>query len=148
MKKFILFALLLALTLGTAMASYTTLTAIAPTENAASRFPAPATAWATLQGNGSICNFAMGGGYQYIVLVNVTSFENNNPTLRYVNIMAGDNPPAFRSDIGNLTKTSETVGLHYFGPLESARFKNATGYCEIGSKNLTGTIAVLKIPMA
>jgi hypothetical protein len=145
MKK-ILFALVVLMLMGTALASYTSLVPSAPTENAAARFSAPATMWKTLLGNGSICNFAMEGGYQYLVMVNVTSFRNDNPTLRYVHIMAGDNPPAFRSGIGNLSLTSETVGIYRFGPLESARFMNDTGYCEISSKNLTGTIAVLKIP--
>jgi hypothetical protein len=146
MRHIFIFSLIAMLLVGMAGATYTTITAESPTENAAARFTAPATMWKTLLGNGSICNFAMDGGYQYLVLVNVTSFQNDNPTLRYVNIIAGDNPPAFRSGIGNLSLTSETVGIYRFGPLESARFMNNTGYCEISSKNLTGTIAVLKIP--
>jgi hypothetical protein len=146
MKKILIFALIGMMLMGIAGATYTTLTPSAPTENAAARFSPPATMWATLLGNGSICNFLMEGGYQYLVMVNVTGVIAGNPTLKYVNIMAGDNPPALRSSIGNLSLTSETAGVYRFGPLESARFKNSTGYCQIGSKNLTGTIAVLKIP--
>jgi hypothetical protein len=145
MKKLITLLILLAM-IGLTAASYTSVPPMTPSENGAGRFTAPGTMWKTLLGNGSICNFEMVGGYQYLVMVNVTSFQNDNPTLRYVNIIAGDNPPAFRSGMGNLSKTSETVGIYYFGPLESARFVNSTGYCEVGSKNLTGTIAVLKIP--
>jgi hypothetical protein len=62
--------------------------------------------------------------------------------------MAGDNPPAFRSDIGNLTISNWTDGrneVRFIGPLESARFMNSTGYLQVSSKNLTGKLAVLKV---
>ena len=62
--------------------------------------------------------------------------------------MAGDNPPAFRSGMGNLTISTWTDAIgevKFIGPLESARFMNDTGYLEISSLNLTGKLAVLKV---
>jgi hypothetical protein len=62
--------------------------------------------------------------------------------------MAGDNPPAFRSDIGNMTLTMDDIGYTnniIIGPLESARFINDTGYCNIGSYMIDGKMTVLKL---
>lgn len=104
---------------------------------------APAS-WTTLQGNGSYNNYAWPAGYDLIIMANVTGVLDTN----YLSIMAGDNPPAFRAGIGNMTISGWTDGgneVRLIGPLESARFMNNTGYLEISSLNLTGKLAVLKV---
>ncbi len=145
MRNIFLFSLL-AMTMLAGMASaitITPITAVSTLDNLNDYAAAPA-AWTTLLGNGSYNNYAWPAGYDLIILVNVTGVLGTN----YLSIMAGDNPPAFRSGMGNLTISGWTDGgseVRYIGPLESARFMNNTGYLEISSLNLTGKLAVLKV---
>lgn len=136
----ILFAMLL--TLGMASASYTAISAVASLDgdNDNSRGPA---SWTTLATNGSINYYAWPDGYDLVIGLNYTSTYNS--TLDYFDIMAGDNPPAFRASIGNLSYDSPTAGIIWFGPLESARFKNETGYLQISSGYMVGKVSVLKV---
>jgi hypothetical protein len=146
MRKIILSLLAAMLLLGLAGATYTTMTPVSLTDpNDWSRMTA---AWTTILGNGSTCNFAVDGAYDYFLLVNVTSWDVTDPTVDVLNVMAGDNPPAFRSGIGNLTLTMDDMlgaGTVIVGPLESARFSNSTGYINVGSYMITGKMAVLKV---
>jgi len=139
MKK-ILSILFVLLMLGM-MADAVTYTTITGTTTAGTYTAAPAS-WVTLQGNGSIDNLLWPDGYDVLIGVNVTGSKTTN----FISIIAGDNPPAFRSAIGNLTYTTPGLGVKWFGPLESARFKNTTGYLRVGSKNLTGTVSFIKVP--
>ena len=141
MKKFILFFALLAM-MGMASATYSAITAVSTLDNLNDYASAP-TAWTALAGNDSINYYAWPAGYDLILAVNVTGVLTTN----YLSVMAGDNPPAFRSGMGNLTIAGWTDGsdeVRFIGPLESARFMNDTGYLEISSLNLTGKLAVLK----
>ena len=142
MKKFILFFALLAM-MGMASATYSAITAVSTLDNLNDYASAP-TAWTALAGNDSINYYAWPAGYDLILMVNVTGVKATN----YLNVMAGDNPPAFRSGMGNLTIEGWTDGsdeVRFIGPLESARFMNSTGYLQVSSKNLTGKLAVLKV---
>lgn len=146
MRKIFLTLLMLVLLFGVASAAYTTMTPVSLTDpNDWSRMTA---AWTTILGNGSTCNFAVDGAYDYFLLVNVTSWDVTDPTVDVLNIMAGDNPPAFRSGIGNMTLTMDDMlgaGTVIVGPLESARFMNSTGYINIGSYMVTGKMTVLEV---
>lgn len=131
---------------GAASATYTTMTPVTlDTPNDWGRMTA---AWTAIVGNGSTCNFAVEGAYNYFLLVNITSWDVTDPTVDVLNIMAGDNPPAFRAGIGNMTITMDDMvgaGTVIIGPLESARFTNETGYINIGSYMIDGNMTVLKL---
>lgn len=147
MKKFLPILLLaLMLSAGLGVATYTTMTPVTLSEqNDWSRMTA---AWTTIAGNGSTCNFAASGGYDYFLLVNVTSWDVTDLTVDVLNVMAGDNPPAFRAGIGNMTLTMDDMlgaGTVILGPLETARFLNESGYINIGSYMVTGKMTVLKV---
>ncbi len=146
MRNIILFGLLAMALVGMASAGYTTISAAVALDsiNDAEEFP---TAWTTLAGNGSINQYAWPGGYDLFLLVNVTGVQSSG-TVNYLSVMAGDNPPAFRSGIGNLTVSGWTDAqneVRIIGPLESARFINNTGYLQVSSYNLTGKVAILKV---
>jgi hypothetical protein len=146
MRKIILSLLAAMLLLGLAGATYTTMTPVSLTDpNDWSRMTA---AWTTILGNGSTCNFAVDGAYDYFLLVNVTSWDITDPTVDVLNIMAGANPPAFRSGIGNLPLPLPDLlgpGTGIVGPLESARFMNSSGYVNVGSYMVSGKMAVLEV---
>jgi hypothetical protein len=141
MRKFLILFIALFL-IGQASATYTAISAAVNLGNAndVEAFP---TAWTTLAGNGSINYYAWPAQSDLYLLVNVTGILTTN----YLSVMAGDNPPAFRASLGNLTTSGWTDAAYetrIIGPLESARFKNSTGYLEISSYNLTGKVAVIK----
>ncbi len=147
MKKFLpILILAMMLLLGAASASYTTMTPVSlDSQNDWGRMTA---AWTTISGNGSTCNFAVDGVSTYLLLVNITSWDITDPTVDVLDVMAGDNPPAFRSGIGNLTLPMDDMlgaGTVVVGPLESARFMNETGYINIGSYMVTGKMTVLEV---
>lgn len=99
-------------------------------------------AWNALPTGSNTKYVAMNTGYDYFVLWN-TSSVGTSPKL---NILAGDNPPAFRSNIGNLILSITNASPGIVGPLESARFMNRTGYLKISTTNVTtGVVAVLKV---
>jgi hypothetical protein len=143
MRKILATLLLLMLLVGAASATYTVISKVASLDNENDYASAPAS-WDTLLGNGSVNFYDWPDGYDLILMANVTGIKTTN----YLSIIAGDNPPAFRSDIGNLTLSTWTDGgneVRFIGPLESARFMNATGYLQVSSKNLTGKVAILKV---
>lgn len=144
MKKFLLILFLaLMLSMGMAGAAYTAITAVSNLDTQNDYASAPA-AWTALAANGSINYYDWPEGYDLILLANVTGVLATN----YLSIMAGDGAHAFRSSIGNKTISTWTDGaneVRFIGPLESARFMNATGYLEVSSYNLTGKVAVLKV---
>lgn len=146
MKKIFAFLLMLMLLAGAASATYTTMTPVSMDgQNDWGRMTA---AWTAIAGNGSTCNFAVDGVSKYLLLVNITSWDVTDKSVDILNVMAGDNPPAFRSDIGNLTLTMNNMvgaGTVVVGPLESARFMNSTGYINIGSYMVTGKMTVIKV---
>ncbi|MDD4478564.1 MAG: hypothetical protein PHD64_05895 [Mesotoga sp.] len=141
----VLFIALVALMIGSASATYTTMTPV--TMDSPNDWGRMTASWTAIAGNGSTCNFAVDGSYDYFLLVNITSWDVTDATLDYLSVMAGDNPPAFRSDIGNMTLTMDDMlgaGTVIVGPLESARFMNSTGYINIGSYMIDGYMTVLK----
>lgn len=122
MRNIFLFVLVAMLTVGMAGATYTTISTVVDLANLndAEEFPG---AWTTLADNGSINQLAWPAGYDLYILANVTGVLTTN----YLSIMNGDNPPAFRQGIGNLTISTWTDGaneVRIIGPLESARFMN------------------------
>ncbi len=134
---------MLMLLAGSASATYTVISKVVSLDNENDYASAPAS-WDTLLGNGSVNYYDWPDGYDLFLMVNVTGVKTAN----YLSIIAGDNPPAFRSDLGNLTISTWTDGgneVRFIGPLESARFMNSTGYLQVSSKNLTGKLAVLKV---
>lgn len=142
MKQFfILFIALLAM-IGMAGATYTAIASVTDLGGLNSDEMAPAS-WTTLAANGSINYLLWPAGYDLILCLNASAITNS--TLDYFSIMAGDNPPAFRSGIGNLTYSSLGAEDYWFGPLESARFINETGYLQLSSGYITGTVAIIKV---
>ncbi len=141
--KRILFSLLMGMMLiGMAGATYSAISAAVDLANTNDYEEFPG-AWTSLAGNGSINYYAWPAGYDLYLLANVTGILTTN----YLSVMNGDNPPAFRAGIGNLTISGWTDGaneVRVIGPLESARFMNDTGYLEVSSYNLTGKVMVLK----
>lgn len=128
---------------GAASATYTVISKVVSLDNENDYASAPAS-WDTLLGNGSVNFYDWPDGYDLFLMVNVTGVKTAN----YLSIIAGDNPPAFRSDLGNLTISTWTDGgneVRFIGPLESARFMNSTGYLQVSSLNLTGKVAILKV---
>ncbi len=141
MKKFILFALIVSLMIGSALATYTPVAAV-KTLDALNDYAFAPSAWTTLATSTNYNNILYDGAYDYIVGVNVTVI-GTSPTF---NVIAGTNPPAFRAGIGNLAYSLTNNTVHWFGPLESARFLNGTGYFNFGTTNVTtGKIMVLKV---
>ena len=134
---------MLVLLVGAASATYTVISKVVSLDNENDYASAPAS-WDTLLGNGSVNFYDWPDGYDLFLMANVTGVKTKN----YLSIIAGDNPPAFRSDIGNLTISTWTDGgneVRFIGPLESARFMNSTGYLQVSSRNLTGKVAILKV---
>jgi hypothetical protein len=142
MKKILSIIFGLLLLAGMASATYTAISAVSSLDEPNDYVKAP-TAWTVLAQNGSINYYDWPEGYDLIIGLNYTS--STNSMLDYFSIMAGDNPPAFRSSIGNQTYSTLTAGTYWFGPLESARFKNSTGYLELSGYHITGTVAVMKV---
>lgn len=143
MRKIFAFLLMLMLLSGAASATYTVISKVVSLDNENDYASAPAS-WDTLLGNGSVNFYDWPDGYDLFLMVNVTGVKTAN----YLSIIAGDNPPAFRSDLGNLTISTWTDGgneVRFIGPLESARFMNSTGYLQVSSLNLTGKVAILKV---
>jgi len=142
MKKILSILFALMLMMGVAGATYTTLSAISSLDGQNDVARAP-TSWNTLLANGSINYYDWPDGYDLIVGLNYTS--STNTTLDYFDLMAGDGAHAFRSSLGNYSYDAPAAGVIWFGPLESARFMNATGYLEISSGYMTGKLAVIKV---
>jgi hypothetical protein len=138
-----IFSVLLALMLlvGLSVATYTPITAVKTLDSQNDYAFAPS-AWTTLATSTNYNNVLYDAGYVYIVGVNVT-VVGTSPKF---NVIAGSNPPAFRSGIGNKAYDLTNNTVHWFGPLESARFLNGTGYFNFGTTNVTtGKIMVLKV---
>lgn len=142
MKKILHSLLALALLVGMASATYTAISASSLDSD--NDYARGVGTWTTLATNGSINYYAWPDGYDKLIVgFNFTSTYNS--TRDYFDIMAGDNPPAFRSSIGNYSYDAPTAGVIWFGPLESARFKNETGYLQISSGYMVGKLAILKV---
>ncbi len=134
---FILFVILLALT-SMAAASYTTISAVTTLDSDNDNVLAPS-AWTTLATGSNYNQLAFDGAYKYVIGVNVTAV-GDSPKF---NIEHGD---FFRSSIGDASYALTNNTVQYFGPLESARFLNSTGYLTFSTTNVTtGKIMVLKV---
>ena len=71
--------------------------------------------------------------------------ESGNVT---ITVLAGDDPPAFRSSLGNLTVTiANGTSETWIGPFESARFVNETGYLLVNTNSTDGTIEAFRFPV-
>jgi len=65
-----------------------------------------------------------------------------------ITVLAGDDPPAFRSSLGDLTVTiANATSETWIGPFESARFVNETGYLLVNTNSTDGTIEAFKFPV-
>lgn len=143
MKMKISLILLLALSLSliaTATATDTAITAITTLtgENSYAAMPN----WQAAPTSTNTVYIAYDSLYRYFVSINVT-VAGTSPKL---NVLAGNNPPAWRSGIGNLSISLTNNTLKTIGPLESARFVNTTGYLKFSTTNVTtGKIWVLKV---
>lgn len=141
--RYILFILVLAMLMGGVTATYTEISAVSSLDEYNDYVRAP-NAWTTLATNGSINYYAWPAGYDTIILgFNFTS--SYNTTLDYFDILAGDNPPAFRAGLGNYSFDAPSAGIYWFGPLESARFMNESGYLEVSSGYMVGKLAIIKV---
>jgi hypothetical protein len=142
MRKILSFLFAMLLTFDMASATYTAISAASlDGENDYARAVGT---WTTLAANGSYNYYQWPDGYDTLILgFNFTS--SYNTTLDYFDIMAGDNPPAFRASIGNYSFDAPSAGVYWFGPLESARFKNSTGYLQVSSGYMVGKLAILKV---
>jgi len=143
MKKVLSILFALSIFFGLAMATDTALTAIV-TQTGANDDSAwlSQSSWNALPASTNTKYVAWDTGYEYFVLWNTSSVG----TTPKINILAGDNPPAFRSSIGNLAISVTNAFPGIVGPLESARFKNTTGYLKISTTNVTtGVVTILKV---
>jgi hypothetical protein len=103
-------------------------------------------AGAALQDGIPDINYAAWPQYGNIYLmVNITDAGdvlNDTPNFT---IVKGDNPPSFRSGLGDLNISITGNGVYVVGPLESARFLNQTGYLRAYGTNITaGTITLIE----
>lgn len=118
----------------TAITAVTTLTG----ENSYASMPT----WQAAPTSTNTVYIAYDSAYRYFISMN-TTVSGTSPKL---NILAGNNPPAFRSGIGNLAISLTNLTLKTVGPLESARFVNTTGFMKFSTTNVTtGKIWVLKV---
>lgn len=74
-------------------------------------------------------------------------FKNTNGSDRVATIVAGDNPPALSSGLGNLDITvPATTGVRFVTGLESARFLQADGTLEIDlAASFAGTVHAYRL---
>ena len=142
-------ALIVLMTLaGLVMAADTAITVKQPAPTSASTVLTTGTAMKN--GNPDV-NYLLWPGdrrYDLILIANVTSVRDIDNTSPHITIKHGDNPPAFRSGIGDLNITTDAVGNYFIGPMESARFKNTTGYLKVYETNLTGTVSAMEVKRA
>jgi hypothetical protein len=88
-------------------------------------------------------SIAYDSNYAYFVEINATSIGNVGPSL---NIVDGTNKAAFRAGIGNLVIPLTANRTILVGPIESARFLNATKYFRFSTTNVTtATMAIFKV---
>ena len=95
---------------------------VAPTVNAATAWGAGTT---ITPANDAVVS--PGGNTQNLFL-RITNTHGSDHT---VTIKAGDNPPAFRSGLGDLTVTVPATSGDVLIPLESARFVQSDGTIEV-----------------
>jgi hypothetical protein len=142
MKKILSILFALALLTCMACATYTTITGKELAENTGSLAPG---SWVTLATNTSYNQLQWPeDGNKLIIGVNITGVSGND--YQTINISAGDNPPAFRASLGDLSVEKEAVGVIWIGPLESARFVNSSGYMNLQGNNLAGKVTYLEVP--
>lgn len=67
--------------------------------------------------------------------------NTDNDTAMTVEILAGDNPPAVRAALGNLSESVAFGVGKYFGPFESARFAQDDGSLGVKVTPASGTIS-------
>lgn len=67
--------------------------------------------------------------------------NTDNDTAMTVEILAGDNPPAQRAALGNLSESVAFGVGKYFGPFESARFAQDDGSLGVKVTPASGTIS-------
>lgn len=67
--------------------------------------------------------------------------NTDNDTAMTVEILAGDNPPAQRAALGNLSESVAFGVGKYFGPFESARFAQDDGSLGVKITPASGTIS-------
>ena len=142
-------ALIVLMTLaGLVMAGDVAITVKQPTPTTASTVLTTGTAMK--DGNPDVSYLRWPGDWKYdlILIANVTSVSDIDNTSPHITIKHGDNPPAFRSGIGDLNITTDANGTYFVGPLESARFKNTTGYLKVYGTNLTGTVSAMEVKRA
>lgn len=137
-KKLFTLALVMALLVGVGGAVRTAINSTTLAENAQSGTLATATTLDSTNnhyiayGQGVILRVVESGGAAYGTLITV---------------IAGDDPPAFRKYLGNLTVTiANATAETWIGPFESARFVNETGYLLVNTNTTDGTIEAFTFP--
>ena len=143
MRKILSILLFAMLVFGMAMATDTAITAVSTLSGQNSYVTATALAsWQAVPTSTNTAYIAYNGAYNYFVLVNTSSVG----TTPKFNILAGHNPPAFRASLGNLAVSLTVNQTRLIGPLESARFLNATGYLKFSTTNVTtGKMWIVKV---
>jgi hypothetical protein len=104
------------------------------------------TMWSTLQNTSHYVDYLKWPGRPYnrgLILGFVTLSVGTNAT---ITIKKGS-PVYVTSGLGNLTLPIKNgTELIWIGPLESARFKNETGYLNVCGHNVSGMVAALEVP--
>jgi hypothetical protein len=141
--KFLSFILVVMLLIGVVAATDTAITAVTTLSGQNSySTDVKIGSWQSLPASTNTVSLLYDGAYNYLVAVNSTSV-GTTPTF---NVVAGNNPPSFRSGIGNLAVSLTVNTPRLIGPLESARFINTTGYLKFSTTNVTtGTFRVIKV---
>lgn len=78
----------------------------------------------------------------------ILRFANTNGSDRVATVVAGDNPPAVASGLGNLDVTvPATSGVRWVGPLTSARFLQNDGTIQVDlAASFAGTVTAYYVP--
>lgn len=140
MRKILISILLVALMMGVTIATDSAVSSVNTlgSENAY----ATETYWGSAPTGSNTQYVAYNAGYRYFVAINATSV-GTSPKL---NILAGTSAAAWRSGIGNYALSLTANRTIWFGPIESARFLNATGYFRFSTTNVTtAKMMILKV---
>lgn len=99
---------------------------------------------------GTVLNPGVGNGHTLNdAVTEETVFRvTNTGTAGDITILAGDNPPALASGLGNLVfEVAATTGHAFFGPFESGRFMQSDGTVLIDVETgMVGTITAFRVP--
>jgi hypothetical protein len=72
--------------------------------------------------------------------------DHTTASTKVLTVRAGNNPPALRAGIGDLTFTLAATTKYFLGPFEAAQFSQADGSLNLDfAASATGTLYAIKI---